>query len=91
MKILQQPDISGQELSKRFYVPGLIFEAECPECDTVNVREYGKHDYVSYPSGGDGVESVYLCCSNCDHDWEESYVLRISATAFPHGDGVEET
>jgi rRNA maturation protein Nop10 len=81
MKIVQQPDVSGQELSKRFYLPGLRLRDDCPECGASVEREHAPYDYVSYPSGGVSTHSVYFTCPTCEHEWGAEYTLTITATA----------
>jgi hypothetical protein len=60
---------------KRFYLP-IKVDVQCPECKIVNTKDF-EMDYLSYPTVNDE-ESVYMCCDECDVEFEFSVTLRLS-------------
>ena len=64
---------------KRFYTPVEISD-ECPECGVTNEssntdNNYFSHPYVNRP------ERVLFYCEECEHEWENKVILRITIEA----------
>jgi len=63
-------EISGQSEEKRFYLPGLKVEDECPNCKKLHTWD-GDHDYISYPIFGDKASvDFHFYCEDCDKNWD---------------------
>ena len=60
---------------KRFYLP-LVVATNCPHCSEVNESDF-EDSYLSYPTTNKK-ESVYVCCGNCDNEYEFDVSLSIS-------------
>lgn len=67
---------SGQELEKRFYLPGLMLEGECPSCAKAWTHDFAKY-YLSYPVVG-APEVVHVSCAECAHEWEVRVIVRVT-------------
>lgn len=68
---------------KRFYLPGLVIKATCPECGDEMSRDY-ESDYFSYPKLN-GVTEVTLYCgtslddgSDCNAELEVKVKLGVT-------------
>jgi hypothetical protein len=73
-------EINGEckvgELSiKRFYVPGITVEADCPECGKKVLWE-GDSQYLSYPAVG-SPDLLHMACFECGHGWSVDIVLEV--------------
>ncbi len=69
----------GQIEEKRFRLPGVAIEAECPNCQHPNINNLGGDDYLTFPWANKPF-AYYLCCRECDHEWTINVVLNISLT-----------
>lgn len=82
MRVIGQPkgDL-GEELDiKRFYIPGVILEVDCPQCGQTLQQDL-EHDYLSFPSL-DKPETVYFYCDECGlEEIEGQIVLHLSIEA----------
>ena len=84
VEITQNFDAKGDEMQKRFYIPGVTLKSVCPECGKEVVDDLGEQ-YLSYPKVNEPFdytfyheqqpeeEGKYWC-----HEWTEKIVLRIS-------------
>lgn len=62
--------ISGTSQEKRFYLPGVKVEDECPDCKKT-VKWDGDTNYLSYPILGDDAKvDFHFYCGECDKEWE---------------------
>ena len=64
------------ELDKRFYIPGIFIEDNCPNCGELNKTDLSD-SYLSYPE----VNTPYteeFCCYNCECPWEVKVIVRVS-------------
>ena len=67
----------GDELDcKRFRIPGVRIESDCPNCGVERTVDLTEH-YLSYPKLG-VPENFDLYCDECDHEWSVPLVLEIS-------------
>ena len=64
------------ELSKRFYLPGIVIKGKCPKCKTILENDLGEN-CLSYPQTNK-LEEVYFCCNNCDKEFSKQIVIKIS-------------
>ena len=60
---------------KRFYLP-IEVEVTCPDCQAKQKKDF-ESDYLSYPIAN-RKESVYVCCDDCDEEFEFDVTLRLS-------------
>jgi len=60
---------------KRFYLP-IQLEVNCPHCQEKCTKDFD-NDYLSYPVTNKK-ESVYICCDDCDGEFEFDVILRLS-------------
>lgn len=67
---------SGEIDVKRFYIPGLEVQGNCPKCRAEFTRDFST-DYLSYPQIGEP-KTLHLYCPECDHEWQRQMVLDIS-------------
>jgi len=62
-------EMSGEADVKRFYMPGLKIEDECPDCKKT-IHWDGERDYISYPViGGDTSVNFNFYCDACNKNW----------------------
>ena len=62
---------------KRFNCPDTYIETECPECGEPKKTE--TVDILEYPVFNEpGVERIYCCCYECDHEWSIPITLHLS-------------
>lgn len=74
------PSDQGIELDvKRFYLPGVELSSPCPKCGHVCVHDLSS-DYLSYPVAN-VPEDKHFYCDECNHEWDERIVLRVSVEA----------
>ena len=67
----------GQTINcKRFYLPGVTIETECPTCGQKYVTDLGR-DYLMYPLVNKPYEHYYYC-GECDIEWSVPILLKIS-------------
>ena len=59
---------------KRFYLP-IKFSVNCPHCGASNEKDFDD-DYLSYPTINKK-EAVYMCCDNCDDEYEFDVCLSV--------------
>lgn len=64
------------KLSKRFYLPGVVIKSKCLNCKKEMKRDLGD-DYLSYPETNKS-ESVYFYCNDCDIEFEEKIIIKLS-------------
>jgi hypothetical protein len=69
--------VAGTEMAKRFDLPGLKLEEDCPECGNHVVKDF--KDALSYPIVGQP-EQVYLYCNECEHEWPVSIIIDIAVS-----------
>lgn len=72
---------------KRFYIPGVKVEGECPVCGAKCTHNFGD-DYFSYPTANGKPEAVTIYCRACDEagrtieegepHWTVKVVLKVS-------------
>lgn len=62
------------ELSKRFYLPGIIIKHTCKKCGEKLKFDLGI-DYISYPETNKP-ENIYFCCDKCDIEYEKQIIIR---------------
>lgn len=60
---------------KRFYVPGVIVGAECPECGEEVETDLGS-EYLSYPSLN-AIEIVHLTCPACEEERDLEITIEV--------------
>jgi hypothetical protein len=62
---------------KRFYMPGITIEEECPNCEKPMVIDY-KRDYLMYPMFNESIK-IHFCCNveNCGGGATRTVVLRL--------------
>lgn len=62
---------------KRFYMPGIAVEEECPNCERPMVIDY-KHEYLMYPMFNEPIKvSLYCGKDDCDGETEVTVMLRL--------------
>jgi len=69
---------------KRFYLPGIVLESNCPRCGILHKKDMGK-EYLSYPRISTPTK-IYFYCENeyegpkkyCNTDWNIEVSLDIS-------------
>lgn len=67
---------SGQIEVKRFYMPGIVIDAVCPNCNEMVVDDFAEN-YISFPEVGSPF--IYgLYCRECEHEWEFKLQLDIT-------------
>lgn len=59
---------------KRFYLPGIEIETQCPKCSEIKNWK-GRNEYLSYPVVGSNAINFY--CDDCDLEWEVEIQLDI--------------
>ncbi len=60
---------------KRFYLP-IEVEITCPYCQEKQKKDF-EDDYLSYPTANQK-EKIYVCCDNCDEEFEFDVILRLA-------------
>jgi hypothetical protein len=65
---------------KRFYLPGVKAMDECAKCNRTIEIGYSDH-YLSDPVAGDRCK-IYFWCEDCDYEWEQEAVLKISLVSI---------
>ena len=68
-------DYSKMDL-KRFYLPGLVGEEQCPHCKHKFEVEFDSH--YPYAVKSDGTCSVSFLCPNCEESIDKTMVLEIT-------------
>lgn len=68
------------ELDKRFYVPGVELESDCPECGETRRRSLARN-YLSYPKTGVPQVEGFNCSNG--HEWEARVVVRVVLEPAP--------
>lgn len=79
---------TGEIDVKRFYMPGVKLESDCPECKTKNKQDMGD-DYVSYPSFNTEFGFGFYC-HECNHEWEEDVIIEVKLKAVKSEKGKNE-
>jgi hypothetical protein len=59
---------------KRFYLPGVTVEDDCPSCGKIWTWD-GDNEYLSYPIMGDKVD-LYAACE-CGANWDIKITLGV--------------
>lgn len=76
-KINNNPEPAKFE-EKRFYVPGTTLHSDCPECGLTCEKAMDDY-YLSYPPVNEPFDYGFYCQnSDCQHEWKEKIVLRIT-------------
>lgn len=65
----------GEIDCKRFYLPGLRIESECPGCKTAVVWD-GDYNYLGNPVANH-LNKFHMYCEECDEEWDELLILAI--------------
>jgi transcription elongation factor Elf1 len=73
---------------KRFYLFGLTFTSNCPECGKECVFN-GSSEYLSYPEV-DKKQRIFFHCSDCEIGWEEFLKLNFDIIEHPDNKKVVE-
>jgi hypothetical protein len=73
--------VAGTEMAKRFDLPGLKLEEECPKCYNHVVKDF--EDALSYPKVGQP-EKAHMYCDECDHEWSVSIIIDIKVSLVDH-------
>ena len=68
--------IKGPIDVKRFYLPGVEVEDDCPKCGSIWTFNV---DYVSYPTAGDNID-LHAYCQNCENEWSVRVQLQVTIT-----------
>ena len=68
------------ELGKRFYVPGVSLESNCPKCGALAETDLAL-DYLNYPVVGEPYEHTF-CCEYDDMEWSCRVVVRVTVEAW---------
>jgi hypothetical protein len=68
----------GAELSKRFYISGVIITHCCDACGTINTIDLGEK-HVSYATVGEPC-NVCTLCTKCDSEIVISIVIDVTVT-----------
>lgn len=63
---------------KRFYLPGIVIEDNCSECNKL-VKFDGENDYLSYPNM-DELQMIHMYCEDCNHDWSLPVKLEVKVS-----------
>lgn len=72
----------GQMDDKRFKVPGVIVEDECPKCGAAWKADLGKDHYLCYPIVGKPYD-LNGYCHKCQAEWSVRVILRVSLEVAP--------
>jgi len=73
-------EISGQSEDKRFKLPGIKIEDECPECKKIlHWDSDNEGHYLSYPILGDKASvDFHFYCGDCNKEWNVKGTLGIT-------------
>lgn len=71
-----------EEMGKRFYLPGLVFKDNCPQCNE-SVKWDGADDYISHPIVGSSTEFNWYC-PECDTEWDRDILITLSVKVLKH-------
>ncbi len=63
---------------KRFYVPGVVIECDCPNCKKPVKHDFGS-EYLSDPTAN-ATNKVHMYCPECSHEWELKVRLDVTLT-----------
>ncbi len=61
---------------KRFRIPGLKINAECPNCKEMIEQDIGFKDYFDYTEIKQPTERHFYC-HKCEHEWDEKIILKV--------------
>ena len=68
--------MKGRIDCKRFYMPGITFIQNCPQCGKT-IKEDMRDMYLSYAVVGKPF--IYdMWCSDCDTNWEEELFIELN-------------
>lgn len=76
MARLLKGSIKGPIDVKRFYLPGLEIEDDCPKC---GVLWKFNGDYISYPVAGEEID-LHAYCQDCNNEWSIKIQLQVTIT-----------
>ena len=68
------------ELGKRFCVPGVSLESNCPKCGALAETDLA-NDYLSYPVVGEPYEHTFWCEYD-EEEWSVRVVVRVTVEAW---------
>jgi predicted RNA-binding Zn-ribbon protein involved in translation (DUF1610 family) len=71
---------------KRFYIPGVIIQDNCPNCGVETRYDMGGLHYLSHPIANKPMQFT-MYCNECDHEWSIKIILRIGLE-ISHGENI---
>lgn len=77
------PEIIGtpepiEDVTKRFYMPGVTIKDTCPNCGHVCQVDLGDH-CIYYPTFNAPMKfSMYCCEDGCEHEWDIQIIIRVT-------------
>ena len=66
----------GQVDTKRFYIPGVMLGATCPDCKSEVFQDFHGNDYLINPVMGVPIERT-IYCEHCYHEWTCKIIVKI--------------
>lgn len=69
-----------EDVTKRFYLPGVIIRDTCPKCGKVCEVDLGNH-CIYYPTFNAPMKFSMYCCEDnggCENEWDIQIVIRVT-------------